>query len=97
LEGKGTGLPASPNGNQSQNHPAELQCVASSAHQYPVTKLLYCPNNNGHGNGGGGPELLATTGDYFRIWESVSSDIGNEQLLICRATLQNVRRVGQVA
>jgi hypothetical protein len=70
--------------------------VAKAEHQYPVTKLAWGP---GFGNG---PELFATTGDYFRLWEVVSPDAissdssAADQLLICRAQLQNVRRVGQV-
>ncbi|RKO91286.1 WD40 repeat-containing protein [Blyttiomyces helicus] len=38
------------------------------------------------------PDLLATTGDYLRIWEMVTPDDGGGQQsqLICRSTLSNV-------
>ncbi|KAI8904986.1 WD40-repeat-containing domain protein [Gorgonomyces haynaldii] len=68
----------------------ELETIAESDHSYPITKLKWSPQTTG-------PDLFATTGDYFRLWELVIPDDGeiNGQVpLVCKATLANVRKVG---
>ncbi|KAJ3277585.1 ddb1 and cul4 associated factor 7, partial [Blyttiomyces sp. JEL0837] len=45
--------------------------IAEIDHNYPVTKLLWSPYK-----GGLAPDLLATTGDYLRIYELVNTDLG---------------------
>lgn len=44
----------------------------------------------------GQTELFATTGDFFRLFELVIPDDQSSALLIQKATLANVRRMGQV-
>jgi WD repeat-containing protein 68 len=72
--------------------------IAQAEHDYPITKLSWSPYN-----GGLAPDLFATSGDYFRLWELVSTDDAlqvensNEpRPILCRATLANVRRVRNV-
>lgn len=46
-------------------------------HPYPTTKIMWIPDTKGIY-----PDLLATTGDYLRIWRSVSeSETRMETLL----------------
>jgi DDB1- and CUL4-associated factor 7 len=72
----------------------KLVKIAETEHSYPVTKFLWSPYKPMT------PDLFATTGDYFRLWELVNPDeIGDEAEdlpLLLRATLANVRKVGQV-
>lgn len=82
-----------------------LQCVASADHPYPPTKLMWTPQR------GSGTELMATTGDFLRIWDfrdrdevvgdvlgsSSSAAAGKEPcVLTSKATLANIRRSGGV-
>ncbi|KAI8899401.1 WD40-repeat-containing domain protein [Globomyces pollinis-pini] len=67
-----------------------LSLLTSLPVAYPITKLLWAPNAFSS------TEFLATTSDYFRLWEFVTPDVDDAPpLLICRATLSNVRKVGQ--
>ena len=71
-----------------ENIDSKLVKVASLPVEYPITKTLWQPKDAGN-------DLFATTGDLFRIYEVISPDLSSDsQLLICRATMQNVRRVG---
>ncbi|KAI9034534.1 WD40-repeat-containing domain protein [Hyaloraphidium curvatum] len=77
--------------------------VASADHPYPATKLMWTPAK------GQAPELMATTGDYLRIWDfRERTDMVDpppdpagrrEQVEPCvltmKATLANIRRSGQ--
>ncbi|TPX49929.1 hypothetical protein SeLEV6574_g01196 [Synchytrium endobioticum] len=80
--------------------------IGEADHPYPITKLLWSP----YKDAGLVPDLLATTGDYLRIWELPGSatdppdvyptaHLGQWQrpivpALSLRATLANVRRIG---
>lgn len=70
----------------------ELVQIAETEHDFPVTKLLWAPPKSGLA-----PDLLATTGEYFRIWELVNPDIGSDEdhPLICRASLGNSKKIGK--
>lgn len=51
-----------------------------------------------HVQGGRVPDLLATTGDYLRLWEYTHPEDPNQKSeLLQRATLANVRKAGQVS
>ena len=45
-------------------------------HPYPVTKIMWTPDLST-----GGKDLLATTGDYLRIWNLDESGASMEKLL----------------
>lgn len=61
-----------------------IKHVATVEHPYPATKLMWLPSTNTHQ-----PDLLATTGDYLRLWEPDSNKTGGEfKLKVC---LNNVR------
>ncbi|KAJ3195539.1 ddb1 and cul4 associated factor 7 [Irineochytrium annulatum] len=81
---------------------AEFVKVGEIEHNYPVTKLLWSPYK-----GGQSPDLFATTGDYFRIYELMDSEdarsVATEnaemgarkhinQAIHCRATLSNNKK-----
>jgi hypothetical protein len=73
--------------------------IAETNHQYPVTKIKWEPYKSGHRS----YDLLATTGDYLRLWElkeeaehTSSGTIGRRvsmsgQQLVQKAVLANVR------
>jgi WD repeat-containing protein 68 len=82
-----------------------LASVATADHAYSPTKLMWTPQR------GTGPELMATTGDYLRIWDfrerdelvdapppssSRRTDPAEPCALTMKATLANVRRSGGV-
>lgn len=93
-------------GNKLQvvNLPAKgepLVPVATADHPYPPTKLMWTPSK------GAGPDLMATTGDFLRIWDFRERDeLVDPQTdarrntepcaLTLKSTLANVRRHGQV-
>jgi len=56
----------------------QIYCACEIEHPYPCTKILWSPDAGG-GTGGhyGGRDLLATTGDYLRLW-SVSDEGGED-------------------
>ena len=47
------------------------------AHPYPPTKLMFIPDKEGSR-----PDLLATTGDYLRIWLLTENDGTVQQKLL---------------
>eukprot|EP00578_Thalassiosira_sp_NH16_P008812 CAMPEP_0181105758 /NCGR_PEP_ID=MMETSP1071-20121207/16161_1 /TAXON_ID=35127 /ORGANISM="Thalassiosira sp., Strain NH16" /LENGTH=378 /DNA_ID=CAMNT_0023189103 /DNA_START=149 /DNA_END=1285 /DNA_ORIENTATION=- len=58
----------------------QIYSACEIEHPYPCTKILWCPEGKAAASGGsggannlGGRDLLATTGDYLRLW-SVSDD-----------------------
>ncbi|KAI9017722.1 WD-repeat protein GhTTG1 [Gaertneriomyces semiglobifer] len=73
----------------------ELVKTAEADHTYPCTKLVWSPYKAATG-----PDLLATTGDFLRLWEV--SDAGGSSLygshdpsttkLVKKAMLRNSRR-----
>lgn len=74
-----------------------LVAVATADHPYPPTKLMWTPAK------GAGPELMATSADYLRIWDfrdrdgSIDPSAGSGQCsLTMKSTLANVRRSGGV-
>ena len=48
----------------------------SFAHPYPPTKLMFIPDREG-----AHPDLLATTGDYLRIWHLTEDGTMLQKLL----------------
>lgn len=42
----------------------EFECVSEWEHSYPATKLMWMPSENTLT-----PDLLATSGDYLRLWQ----------------------------
>ena len=47
------------------------------AHPYPPTKLMFIPDKEGSR-----PDLMATTGDYLRIWLLTENDGTVQQKLL---------------
>mmetsp|Transcript_12164 Transcript_12164/g.13947 ORF Transcript_12164/g.13947 Transcript_12164/m.13947 type:complete len:354 (+) Transcript_12164:30-1091(+) len=52
-----------------ENYENQLYQACEFDHPYPCTKILWSPDSNNFG----GKDLLATTGDYLRIW-NINSD-----------------------
>ncbi|KAI9202670.1 WD40-repeat-containing domain protein [Polychytrium aggregatum] len=63
--------------------------VTTADHQYPCSKLMWAPQTAQPG-----PELMATTSDYLRLWEYRGSDSGAPELTY-RLTLSNSRKGSQ--
>ena len=55
-------------------------------HPYPPTKIMFVPDKEG-----AQPDLLATTGDYLRIWKVTEDGVQLNKLL------NNVRLLGDGA
>jgi WD repeat-containing protein 68 len=73
-----------PSPTSSANGDGSLQRVMEFDHPYPATKIMWCPDRE--------PvspqrDLLATTGDYLRIWNVNSGEAKLEALL------NNVRKL----
>lgn len=49
---------------------------ASFEHPYPATKVMWIPDKTGKY-----PDLVATTGDYLRLWQVGSSGVQQTKLL----------------
>mmetsp|Transcript_28270 Transcript_28270/g.57378 ORF Transcript_28270/g.57378 Transcript_28270/m.57378 type:complete len:331 (-) Transcript_28270:2053-3045(-) len=64
----------------------ENQCykAAEFDHPYPCTKILWSPDING-----GAKDLLATTGDYLRLWSVADDGLGRGTLLPKKEALLN--------
>ncbi|KAJ1564540.1 ddb1 and cul4 associated factor 7 [Nowakowskiella sp. JEL0078] len=82
----------------------ELVDVAELDHPYPVTKLLWSPFKQG----GLSSDLMATAGDYLRVWEicqidtnpvdysdNPEMDVQTESQFVLKTTLANVRKPNQ--
>lgn len=54
-------------------------------HPYPCTKISWSPDAHNQG----GKDLLATTGDYLRIWNLVDDSLGKGMLLPNKEALLN--------
>lgn len=66
----------------------EFSHLATIETNYPVTKLLWSPLKSQNHN------LIATTGDYLRLWELKQND-QDQYVLSSKATLANARRGAQ--
>lgn len=55
---------------------SEFYAKATFDHPYPTTKLMWIPDAKGIF-----PDLLATSGDYLRVWRCVDSETRLECLL----------------
>lgn len=55
---------------------AEFLPKATLDHPYPATKIIWIPDNKGIY-----PDLLATSGDYLRVWRAGEAEIKLECLL----------------
>ena len=68
----------------------QIYSACEIEHPYPCTKILWSPDGGKTGNYGG-KDLLATTGDYLRLW-SVEEDSGGEGKMSSKreALLNNV-------
>ena len=51
----------------------QIYSACEIEHPYPCTKILWSPDGGKTGGNYGGRDLLATTGDYLRLW-SVEED-----------------------
>lgn len=47
---------------------SEFKALSTFDHPYPTTKLMWIPDSKGTF-----PDLLATSGDYLRVWKVVSN------------------------
>ena len=55
---------------------SEFSAKATFDHPYPTTKIMWIPDHDGNKS-----DLLATSGDYLRIWRVGDSDVHMESLL----------------
>lgn len=58
----------------------DLEKRGSFDHPYPPTKVMWSPSNTG-------PDLLATTGDYLRLWEVTPNNAAGE--LPCKVSARS--------
>ena len=61
---------------------SEFSAKSTFDHPYPTTKIMWIPDNKGIY-----PDLLATSGDYLRVWRACDSETRLECLL------NNVRKI----
>jgi len=54
----------------------QFECTGSFDHPYPTTKIVWMPDRPGSR-----PDLLATTGDYLRLWKVEKDRVSMECLL----------------
>lgn len=70
------------------NHPSFYDSTLFRAtdfdHPYPCTKIMWSPDVSF-----GGKDLLATTGDYLRVWELVDDESGRGTLIPKKEALLN--------
>lgn len=59
---------------------SEFVCRNTFDHPYPTTKIMWIPDTKGVY-----PDLLATSGDYLRIWRVTTSDMSQvvESVELC--------------
>ncbi|CAG2174178.1 unnamed protein product [Oppiella nova] len=55
---------------------SEFCAVSTFDHPYPTTKIMWIPDSKGHF-----PDLLATSGDYLRVWRAGDNETRLECLL----------------
>lgn len=53
---------------------SEFICRNTFDHPYPTTKLMWIPDTKGVY-----PDLLATSGDYLRVWRVSKSSLGKDE------------------
>lgn len=53
---------------------SEFICRNTFDHPYPTTKLMWIPDTKGVY-----PDLLATSGDYLRVWRVSESSLGKDE------------------
>ena len=58
------------------SHQGEFETKATVDHPYPCTKVMWIPDKVGNQ-----PDLLATTGDYLRLWEVSGNEMKQKALL----------------
>lgn len=56
---------------------SEFICRNTFDHPYPTTKLMWIPDTKGVY-----PDLLATSGDYLRVWRVSESSLGKPQVVL---------------
>lgn len=61
----------------------QFQCLSEFDHPYPATKIMWSPDQ-----ATAAPDLLATTGDYLRVWE-VDEDTGGKTEVRMKQLLNN--------
>lgn len=72
---------------------SQLYQACEFDHPYPCTKILWSPDSRSQG----GKDLLATTGDYLRIWNLTDDQSGRGTLIPNKeALLNNVSLMGNV-
>eukprot|EP00934_Nitzschia_sp_Nitz4_P002490 Nitzschia sp. Nitz4//scaffold242_size29646//9977//11327//NITZ4_008048-RA/size29646-snap-gene-0.64-mRNA-1//1//CDS//3329543806//2480//frame0 len=67
-----------------------LYQAAEIDHPYPCTKLMWSPDMRM-----GAPDLLATTGDYLRLWSVHDSDASSTNLHIQKESLLNNNKTSE--
>jgi WD repeat-containing protein 68 len=55
----------------------QIYSACEIEHPYPCTKILWSPDGGKTGNYGG-KDLLATTGDYLRLWSITEESEGKD-------------------
>ena len=64
----------------------KFEDIGGFEHPYPATKIMWIPDQNG-----AKPDLLATTGDYLRLWK-----VTDNKSVSLECLLNNVRRAAAV-
>ena len=64
---------------------SQLYQVCEFDHPYPCTKILWSPDARSQG----GKDLLATTGDYLRVWNVTDDQSGRGTLIPKKEALLN--------
>ena len=72
-----------PGGDSSYNN--QLYQACEFDHPYPCTKILWSPDSRNMG----GKDLLATTGDYLRVWNVTDDGSGRGTLIPKKEALLN--------
>lgn len=81
--------------DSSKKQQGDFQLVAQEDHHYPMTKCLWMPQTTLQQSQ---PDLLATSGDFLRIWEWQAAEDGDAQgKLVRKALLTNVSFVMRYA
>ena len=83
----GSDIPGSSGGGHESS---QLYQAAEFAHPYPCTKLMWSPDLR-HG----ATDLLATTGDYLRLWSLAGGENDDDELKVTKKALLNNNKTSE--
>uniref|UniRef100_A0A7S1UZE1 Uncharacterized protein n=1 Tax=Grammatophora oceanica TaxID=210454 RepID=A0A7S1UZE1_9STRA len=91
--GDPTTKPTADSHNSDADLDAQLYEACEFDHPYPCTKVLWSPPNNSQSQGS--KDLLATTGDYLRIWNVADDESGRGTLQPRKEALLNNNKTSE--